>query len=55
MKEDGDCGYENVVFYFGWVEFDIFVGYLDVNVLSNKKYKFEILGLRFGMEIISFY
>lgn len=55
MKEDGDCGHENVAFHFGWVESDILAGHPDANVLSNKKHKSEISGLRSGMEIISFH
>lgn len=37
IKEDGDCGDENVDFYFGWVESEGITGHLDANVLLNKK------------------
>lgn len=57
IKEDGDCGDENVDFYFGWVESEGITGHLDANVLLNKKKRFksEISGLRYGMEIIRFH
>lgn len=37
IKEDGDCGDENVDFYFRWVDSEGITGHLDVSVLSNKK------------------
>lgn len=56
IKGDGDCGGENVDFYFGRVESEGITGHLDANVLLNKKkFKSEISGLRYGMEIIRFH